>query len=89
MVWRDVILEVTDNCVEQILVHAAGRNNLRGMLIKIQKTKGGKHGRFMVGVLPRDTSVNPDIVEIEPLPILKKLWDLNEARLSRMNQPNA
>lgn len=80
-----VILEITDHACQQLVAQTMNRVHLRGVMMKVRKSKGGKHGRFVLEVMERTDPIPDAVPEIEPIPILKKLWDLNEERLKKMN----
>jgi len=75
---KNVILELTLPAIALIEMQLA-MQPLRGAQVKLAKTKGGKHGRFVVEVLPRrvDSKTLPDAAA--PLVTLEWLWKINEA----------
>lgn len=80
------ILELTQVALQAIFDQVGNKPTLRGVLIRAAKTKGGKHGRFVIEVLPRAAIQTSDIREIEPEPIVRKLWKINEDRADQSNK---
>lgn len=76
---REVILELTHTATVMLDVQLCGQPH-RGTIVNIKKTKGGKHGRFVIEVIARraDKATLPD--ERDPSVTLEKLWKMNERR---------
>lgn len=74
---KSVIVELTLTALALIDIQLATQP-LRGSQVKIWKTKGGKHGRFQVEVLPRRITVNTLPDAAQPFETLNKLWTINE-----------
>lgn len=74
---KSVIIELTLPAIALIEIQLASQP-LRGTQVKLSKTKGGKHGRFVVEVLPRriTDSTLPDPHDVART--LCKLWSINE-----------
>lgn len=86
-VQRSVILEITHMCTVILDVQLCGQP-WRGSYCVLSKTKGGKHGRFVVEVMPRRIDANTLPNEINPAPILEKLWAMNDKRRSGQSPLN-
>jgi len=69
-----VILELTPPAIGTIAALCTERENARGLIVEISKTKGGKHGRYIV----RTTNTTIDVATlaepVDPLPTLRILW---------------
>jgi hypothetical protein len=76
---KNVIIEITHTALALLDVAIAGQP-MRGSLVKIKKSDGGKHGRFIVEAmanrLPHSTL--PDAHDCSKT--LKQLWKINEQR---------
>lgn len=67
-------LEITLTASKLLIRQAPEGKPLRGLQIRVSKTKGGPKGRYMIDVLPRVLD-EPDMpVEKDPLPTLQFLW---------------
>lgn len=75
---KSVILELTLPAVSLIEAQLA-MQPLRGTQVKLAKTKGGKHGRFVVEVLPRRVTSQTLPEGATVMLTLDKLWQINEA----------
>lgn len=73
----DCILEMTYVGLVMMEVQLCGQP-MRGAMYRIGKTKGGKHGRFQIECMPRRVDPATLPPEIDPAPILEKLWRINE-----------
>lgn len=69
-----VFLELTEKAVFQLLRFMAGRPSLRGSIVKVGKSKGGSHGRYVIEVLERVLPVDELPASESPLPVLEFLW---------------
>lgn len=74
---KTVIIELTLPAMALIEIQLAGQP-FRGTQVKISKTKGGKHGRFLVEVLPRRVGGQTLPDAHNPADTLAKLWSINE-----------
>jgi len=76
---REVIIELTHTAMVMIDVALCGQPH-RGCMVLMKKTKGGKHGRFVIDVKTQriDAATLPD--ERDPEPLMLKLWAFNERR---------
>jgi hypothetical protein len=76
---RPVIIELTHTAIVMLDVLLVGQPH-RGAVVQMRKTKGGKHGRFLIDVLPRRVDPVTLPVAVDPETRLRKLWELNEKR---------
>jgi hypothetical protein len=76
---KSVILEITHSAVALLNVAIAGQP-LRGSMVKIKKTDGGKHGRFVIEAMSnRFASAQlPDAHDCSKT--LRQLWKINEQK---------
>lgn len=77
---REVIIEITHSATVMIDVQLCGQPH-RGAVVQMKKTKGGKHGRFVIEVLPRRISPAQLADEKDPAPVLTRLWEMNARKL--------
>lgn len=70
---REVIIELTQTALVMLDLQLCGQP-VRGTMVNIAKTKGGKHGRFVVEVVPRRIDAATLCDERDPEPVLRKLW---------------
>ena len=75
---KEVIIELTQVALVMIDLQLATQP-MRGAQFKIAKTKGGKHGRFVIESLPKRISGStlPDAKNIGST--VESLWKINEA----------
>ena len=69
-------LEVTQTCWEMIIQQVRPGEHLRGLMIRLNKTKGGPKGRYIVSVLERRLEEAELLKEKDPLPTLEFLWSV-------------
>jgi hypothetical protein len=69
-------LEITQTCWEMLCLQAPKGQDLRGMIFRVSKTKGGAKGRFVVSVLERRLDEAELLAEKDPLPTLEFLWSV-------------
>jgi len=74
---KSVIIELTLPAIALIEIQLANQP-LRGSQCRISKTKGGKHGRFVVEVLPKRISPTTLPLAHDVATTLNKLWEINE-----------
>lgn len=76
------MIELTHSATVMIDVALCGQSP-RGACVNLRKTKGGKHGRFVVEMLARrvDPATLPN--EKDPMVILTKLWEWNQRKLAK------
>jgi len=67
-------LEITRSAWEMLLAQAHSGVDLRGMIFRMGKTKGGKKGRYVVSVMERRIDEAELFKEIDPYPTLQFLW---------------
>lgn len=78
---QSVILEITQTATVMIDVQLCTQP-YRGAYVVMNKTAGGKHGRFVVEMMPRRIDPITLPIALDPAPIMKKLWALNEKKRS-------
>lgn len=71
--WQG-FLEVTATAWEMILQQAHVGKDLRGMIFRVGRTKGGAKGRYVVQVLERRIEEAELLKELDPYPTLQMLW---------------
>jgi len=76
---KEVIIELTHTAIVMIDVQLCTQP-LRGSQIKFCKTKGGKHGRFVIEILPRRIGGTTLPDPKSPESYLRRLWKINEDR---------
>jgi len=80
--WNDkrnlVFLELTARACEVIEQFVPERGTLRGLIVRIGKTKGGAKGRYTVDVLERRTPEAEMPVDQDPLDTLRFLWQVKQ-----------
>jgi hypothetical protein len=76
---KSVILEITHSAVALLDVAIAGQP-LRGSMVKIKKTDGGKHGRFIIEAMQNRFAGAqlPDAHDVSKT--LAQLWKINESK---------
>jgi len=67
-------LELTPRACEMLLQLAEKDRPLRGLVIRVSKTKGGAKGRYLISALERRIDERELPQEEDPLPVLRKLW---------------
>lgn len=70
----DVFLEITNIAFHKMDKQVPKGQNLRGIMFRISKTKGGARGRFLIEVLERRLEERELIEERDPAKVLKFLW---------------
>ena len=75
---KEVLIELTHMAACMIDIQLATQP-LRGSQFKIAKTKGGKHGRFVIEVLPKRISDTTLMPGKSPAKTMSELWDMNES----------
>jgi len=75
-------LEITKSAWEMLLVQAHTGQDLRGMLFRMGRTKGGKKGRYVVQVLERRLDDAELFKELDPYPTLLFLWNCKKSARS-------
>jgi hypothetical protein len=68
-------LELTATAVHLLINQIDKGKTLRGIRVRIQRTKGGKKGRFLIHVLDQQEDVRNLPSEANPLPTLRFLWN--------------
>lgn len=68
-------LELTPTAYASLEFQTKDRKTLRGVRMKVCKTKGGSKGRYIISVLSVHQDKPLDIEEIDPLPTLRMLWE--------------
>ena len=74
---KSVIIELTLPAVALIEIQL-NNQPLRGSQVRLSKTKGGKHGRFVVEVLPKRISGTTLPMAHDVAMTMNKLWEINE-----------
>jgi hypothetical protein len=74
---KSVIIELTLPAIALVEIQLSNQP-LRGTQVKLSKTKGGKHGRFVVEVLPKRISTATLPVAHDVATTMNKLWEINE-----------
>ncbi len=73
-------LELTPPACHVVMLLCEERTSARGLILEVSKTKGGKHGRYIV----RSTNTSVDVATladpIDPLPTLRVLWEWGSDR---------
>lgn len=67
-------LELTPRAYELIIAAAPKGKPLRGLMLDVAKTKGGAKGRYLIDVKERRIDPGELPQQMDPLPILRKLW---------------
>jgi len=75
-------LELTHSACDLLVKQAPPGRNLRGLNVRIKKTKGGPKGRYLVEVLERTTDPETLPDEKDPRDTLKFLWNCKKQRSS-------
>lgn len=72
-VSREIFLELTPGAAEQIFEHEQYVPSLRGLRLKIERTRGGKNGRLNCQLYPQEVpeDLPPDR---DPEETLRRLW---------------
>jgi len=74
---KSVIIELTLPAIALVEIQLS-HQPLRGAQLRLSKTKGGKHGRFVVEVLPKRIS-SPTLPAAHDVALtMNKLWEINE-----------
>jgi len=76
---KNVIIEITHSALALLDVAIAGQP-LRGSMVKIKKTDGGKHGRFVIEAMANRvaSATLPDAHDCSKT--LAELWKINERK---------
>lgn len=79
--WQG-FLEITQTAWEMILDQVPKGQTLRGLIVRVGRTKGGSKGRYMIEVLER--RIDPESLpeEKDPLGVLRMLWRSKKGPLS-------
>lgn len=80
--WDEGFLELTFTAMHQIEKQLPDRQTLRGLRLTIQKTKGGRYGRYVCKVDPQIEMTDSWPEEKNPIGLLRKLWSYNADRLT-------
>lgn len=76
-------LELTATAVKLLLAQVPEAVNLRGMYIRIHKSKGGPKGRYRVEVLERRAADDCCLPEKDPMITLRYLWRCKNSSVRR------
>lgn len=68
-------LELTPTACASLEFQTQDRKHLRGVRLKVCKTKGGKKGRYIVQVASIHQDKELTIEEADPMPTLRLLWE--------------
>jgi len=68
-------LELTRTACNMLCDLAPPDKTLRGLQVRIRKTKGGRHGRYLLELLERRVDGEQLPQEADPLPTLEFLWN--------------
>jgi len=79
--WQG-FLEITQTCWEMLVQQAHPGHDLRGMMFRLNKTRGGPKGRYVVQVLERRIEEAELLKELDPLPTLEFLWRVRKQPVS-------
>jgi len=71
--WQ-AFLEITATAWEILLSQAHQGKDLRGMIFRVGRTKGGAKGRYLISVLERRVDEPQLLKELDPYPTLRMLW---------------
>jgi hypothetical protein len=71
--WQG-FLEITATAWEILLSQAHQGKDLRGMIFRVGRTKGGAKGRYLIQVLERRIEEGEMLKELDPYPTLQMLW---------------
>lgn len=71
---QPVFLELTRRACELLWAQAPQDENLRGVQVRISKTKGGSKGRYLVNVLERRVPDEHLTADKDPVEVLRYLW---------------
>lgn len=71
--WQG-FLEITATAWQLILSQMPSGQNLRGIIIRVGRTKGGSKGRYLIEVLERRIPDDDLPQERDPLTTLRMLW---------------
>lgn len=71
--WQG-FLEITATAWEILLSQAHQGKDLRGMMFRMGRTKGGAKGRYVIQVLERRLEEETLLKELDPYPTLQMLW---------------
>jgi hypothetical protein len=82
---REVVIEITHVACVMIDIQLCGQP-LRGSQLRMAKTKGGKHGRFVLDLVPRRIDEKTLIAPKPPEILLGKLWEINERKSGSCEQ---
>lgn len=85
--WN-AFLELTPVAWEKIEKLFDKERGLRGCRFTIAKTKGGPKGRYLVDVLERYFDMENAQEEESPMPVLRRLWAINAAKLNGTHKPD-
>jgi hypothetical protein len=84
---REVFVELTSAASEMMEALVDPDKPLRGVVVNISKTKGGRYGRYVVSLLSRDIDADKLPEEKDPYPVLKFLWACKNKSGQRVDQP--
>lgn len=83
---ENYILEITEHALNQMFLQMEGRRDMRGSLMRIGKKSASKHSQFIVEILERSIPTENIPSEIDPEPVLKALWSLNQKALQERSR---
>lgn len=73
-----VFLEITPDFTRSMAAQLDGKTALRGLIMRVSKTKGGAKGRYIVDLLERRHNVDTLPAGQDVLPTLLFLWKAGE-----------
>jgi len=71
---KECFIELTPTACQTLDALIPAEENFRGKLLNFSKTKGGKHGRFIISVTATTANMHGAPAELDPVNILRYLW---------------
>jgi hypothetical protein len=82
----ECFLELTATAIAALNAQMPDRNNLRGAMFRLKRTKGGAKGRYVVEVLDRVIPESELHAGKDPLETLRFLWSVKRSYMSYDHQ---